>query len=142
MKRVLFALLTVVLSCTMLMAAPPKGKVGVISNETQFKTQVSEYANGLKGLKLKGKKPVVVDFFATWCGPCMRLSPIMDELAKDYKGKVEFYKVDVDQCKAIAKAYGINSIPFVIIATKKGYVIHQGFASKEAMKAKIDAAIK
>lgn len=59
--------------------------------------------------------PVVVDFFATWCGPCRMLSPILDSLAEDFSDKVKFVKLDVDESEDIAKDYSVMSIPTLII---------------------------
>lgn len=67
---------------------------------------------------LKNDLPVLVDFFATWCGPCRMLSPILESLAKDYEGKLAFYKLDVDQAPDIAAEYGVMSIPTLIIFDK------------------------
>ncbi len=62
---------------------------------------------------LKGDKPVVCDFFATWCGPCKMLAPVMEEVSKDFADKAVFVKVDVDENIQLAKRYGIMSIPLV-----------------------------
>lgn len=66
------------------------------------------------------KLPAVVDFYADWCGPCRKIAPIMDELAQDYEGKVNFYKVDVDVCDELAAAFGISSIPAVLFIPEEG----------------------
>jgi thioredoxin len=63
-----------------------------------------------------GKRPVVIDFNATWCGPCQKLKPVLNKLAAQYKGKVDFYSVDVDENQALASALGINAIPHVLVA--------------------------
>lgn len=62
---------------------------------------------------LKGDKPVVCDFFATWCGPCKMLAPVMEEVSRDFADKAVFVKVDVDENIELAKRYGIMSIPLV-----------------------------
>lgn len=62
---------------------------------------------------LKGDKPVVCDFFATWCGPCKMLAPVMDEVSQSYADKAVFVKVDVDKNMELAARYGIMSIPLV-----------------------------
>ena len=62
---------------------------------------------------LKGDKPVVCDFFATWCGPCKMLAPVMDEVSESYADKALFVKVDVDKNMELAARYGIMSIPLV-----------------------------
>jgi thioredoxin 1 len=64
---------------------------------------------------LKDSKPVVCDFFATWCGPCKMLSPILDELSESYTQKATFVKIDVDKNIELAAKYGIMSIPMVMI---------------------------
>ena len=56
----------------------------------------------------------MVDFYATWCGPCQRISPILKELSEEYKGQVTIYKVDVDKCKDIAERFNVRSIPAVM----------------------------
>ena len=62
---------------------------------------------------LTGEKPVVCDFFATWCGPCKMLAPVMDKLSESYGDKAEFVKVDIDKNFELAARYGIMSIPLV-----------------------------
>lgn len=64
---------------------------------------------------IKDEPLVVVDFTATWCGPCKKISPLMDQLAADYDGRAKVTKVDVDQNKSVAKQYGIRSIPAVLV---------------------------
>ncbi|KAI9132717.1 thioredoxin [Acaryochloris sp. CCMEE 5410] len=64
---------------------------------------------------LKDESIVVVDFTATWCGPCKQVSPMMDQLATDYDGRAKVTKVDVDKNKGIAKQFGIRSIPAVLV---------------------------
>ena len=65
-------------------------------------------------MKYLGNKPAIVDFTATWCGPCRSIAPILEELAKEYEGQIVVYKVDVDKCRDIAQAFGISSIPAVL----------------------------
>jgi len=88
---------------------------------------------------LQSTVPVLVDFTATWCGPCQRLAPIIEELAVDYKGKVKICKVDIDEVQDIAGRYGIMSVPTVMIF-KGGAVADTmvGLGSKGSYKAKLD----
>ena len=63
---------------------------------------------------LKSDMPVVVDFFATWCGPCKMVAPILEELADEYAGKIDFYKVDTEKEEELAASFGIRSIPSLL----------------------------
>lgn len=73
---------------------------------------------------LKNKLPVLVDFSATWCGPCRAMEPILNEFSKTYDGKVAVYKVDVDELGDVAGKYGIQSIPTMILM-KNGEIVAQ-----------------
>ncbi len=64
---------------------------------------------------LKSPIPVMVDFYATWCGPCKQLAPIIDSLAKDYVGKLKVVKLDIDEAPTVASAHGIMAVPTVIL---------------------------
>ena len=84
---------------------------------------------------LKGDKPVVCDFFATWCGPCKMLAPVMEEVSKEFEDKAVFVKVDVDDNMELSARYGIMSIPLVVVF-KNGEVAAKslGYTSKEETK--------
>ena len=84
----------------------------------QFSTQVYNLEDN--EMKYLGNKPAIVDFTATWCGPCRSIAPILEELAKEYKDQIVIYKVDVDQCREVAEAFGIQSIPAVLYIPLNG----------------------
>ena len=87
--------------------------------------------------------PVFVDFWAEWCGPCRMVSPVVEELATDYEGKVNFVKVNVDEANELASKYNVFSIPTLAIFNKGEIVSQQvGAASKEAYKNMIDRALE
>ena len=87
-------------------------------SEQEFKAKVSEYAGGFEKWQFKGERPAVIDFYATWCGPCRMIAPSLENLAKKYEGKVDFYKVKVDNCRNLAIDYSVESIPMLIFAPK------------------------
>ncbi len=84
------------------------GEVRHLSSE-EFKQLVADFPSNKNAYI--GNGPCVVDFFAGWCGPCKQLSPIIEQMAQKYAGKVSFYKVDIDQASDVSNAYGIQSIP-------------------------------
>ncbi|MDO9275500.1 MAG: thioredoxin [Lutibacter sp.] len=89
---------------------------------------------------LKSDKPVMVDFWAAWCGPCRMVAPIMEQLAAEYKGKAIIAKVDVDAHQQFAATYGVRNIPTVLVF-KNGEVVEKqvGVAPKATYMQKIDA---
>lgn len=93
----------------------PKSVQTVIEDLTKatFKQKVFDFENN-KQWKYAGDKPCIIDFYADWCGPCKRLAPTVEQVAKDYKGKINVYKVNVDEQQELAGAFGIQGIPAVL----------------------------
>jgi thioredoxin 1 len=95
----------------------------VVFNQINFESEV-----------LQSSVPVLVDFTATWCGPCKALAPIVDKLADDYQGKVRVGKLDIDESPEIAQRYGIRSVPTVLVfkgGQKAGQ--HVGLTTREKL---------
>lgn len=92
--------------------AEKKAKGVTELNAETFQTKV--YNMNQEDLVFLGDKPAIVDFTATWCGPCQRIAPILDELATEYDGKIVIYKVDIDKNRELAKAFKVSSIPAVL----------------------------
>lgn len=92
---------------------------------------------------MESQLPVFVDFWAEWCGPCRMVSPVVEELSDDYKGKVNFVKVNVDEANELASKYNIFSIPTLAIFNKGKIIAQQvGAASKESYKNMIEKALE
>ncbi len=93
-----------------------------VINESNFKSET-------------GSGVVLVDFYGSWCGPCQRLSPVLDELANEVKGKAKIVKVDIDQSKALADAHGVKGVPTLILfknGEEKGRLV--GFRDQKTLE--------
>ena len=108
----------------------------------EFLKRVSNIEENKDNWKFLGNKPAVVDFYAQWCGPCKALSPILEEVSNEYKGKVDIYKVDVDQEEELSAAFGIRTIPTLLfIPMDKNPRIMVGGLPKNKLKEAIDSIL-
>ena len=108
-----------------------------------FINKVMDYKSNPTEWKYKGDKPAVIDFYASWCGPCKMMAPIMDELAAEYEGKVHIYKVDTEAEEELAQVFGIRSIPTILFIPVEGKpMMTQGALPKADMKKIIDENLK
>ncbi len=113
----------------------------VVLDSGQFNTKVYDLSK--EGLVYLGDKPAIVDFYATWCGPCRRISPILEELAGEYKDQIVVYKIDVDKAGDVAKAFGISSIPAILYIPADGSEPQMtiGSRDKATFKKEIDTIL-
>lgn len=89
-------------------------------DKAQFLEKIYNYEKNPQTWKYEGDKPAIVDFFATWCGPCKALGPVLEELAEEYEGKIYIYKVDVDQEPELSGVFGIRSVPTLLFIPANG----------------------
>ena len=114
-----------------------KGKGVTELNSETFNEKV--YDMTLPELAYIGDKPAIVDFTATWCGPCQRIAPILEELADEYKKDIVIYKVDIDKERGLAEAFNISSIPAILYIPADGSdpIMTIGARGKERFKEEI-----
>ena len=86
---------------------------------------IKDYKQYLRGYDFTDNTPVVIDFYATWCGPCQAMAPMLKRLAQEYDGRIKVLKVDVDKNQALAAAARIQSIPTLFFITKDGQIERQ-----------------
>ncbi len=103
-----------------------------LTNDT-FKQLVYNYDKN-KDWKYEGTKPAIIDFYATWCPPCRQLSPLVEEIANQYSGKVVVYKIDTDKEKLLSQTLGISGLPTLLFIPAKGKPqASMGFIPKETI---------
>jgi thioredoxin 1 len=114
-------------------------------HESQFERKIimaAEFTeDGFDSQVLSADKPVLVDFWATWCGPCRQIAPVIDDLAVKYEGRVSVGKVNVEEQPELAQRYGINAIPTLLLF-KNGEIVErfQGVPPRSKLEAAMDMA--
>ncbi len=118
MKKIIYAVALMLFIAILLIAEKPETKPEHLTLET-FKEKVFDFEVN-KEWQFKGEIPAIIDFYADWCGPCKQVAPIMEELAKEYDGKIKIYKIDTDKERQLAGMFGIRSIPSILFIPKEG----------------------
>jgi thioredoxin len=107
-----------------------------------FKEKVFDYETN-KEWVFEGERPAIIDFWAEWCGPCKMVGPVLEELSEEYDGKVDIYKVNVDEQPELAQAFGIQSIPSLLfVPMNEQPQMAMGALPKETFKKAINEALK
>lgn len=117
-----------------------KGKIGTVKmTNADFLEKIADYEKNPTEWKYLGDKPAIVDFYADWCGPCRSIAPVLEELAKEYEGKIVIYKVNTDKERDLSAAMGIQSLPSLLFIPMEGQPqMAKGALPKETFKKIID----
>ncbi len=89
-------------------------------NKAAFLNKVANYETSPSEWKFLGERPAIIDFYATWCGPCKMLSPVLEELAAEYAGKIDIYKINVEEEEELAGVFGVRSVPTLLFVPMEG----------------------
>ena len=118
-------------------------KMGTIHlTKAEFLTKVANYEANPTEWKYLGDKPCIIDFYATWCGPCKTIAPILEDLAKEYDGQIYIYKIDTEKEQELAAAFGIRSIPTILFCpVGENPQMAQGAMPKDAFKQAIEEVL-
>ena len=114
----------------------------IMLTKQDFLEKVMNYEKNQGGWVYEGDKPALIDFYADWCGPCRQVAPVLEELAKEYEGKIYIYKVDTQKEQELAAVFGISSIPSFLIVPQEGKPqMARGALPKETFKQIIDEVL-
>lgn len=109
----------------------------------EFKDKIWNFEANSKEWKYQGDKPAIIDLYATWCGPCKRLAPILSDIQKEYGNKLQIYKVDVDKERQLAQLFNASSIPLMVFIPKEGEpFLVSGLRPKEQLEQIITENLK
>lgn len=118
-------------------------KMGTIHlTKAEFLSKVANYEANPTQWKYLGDKPCIIDFYASWCGPCKTIAPILEDLAKEYDGQIYIYKINTEEEQELAAAFGIRSIPTLLFCPMGGAPqMTQGAMPKESFKQAINEVL-
>ncbi len=110
--------------------------------KAEFLEKVTNYETNPSEWKYLGDKPMLIDFYASWCGPCKMIAPILEELATEYGEQIDIFKVDTEKEQELAAVFGIKSIPSLLFVPMEGLPqMAQGAMSKKSFKEIIDKVL-
>lgn len=105
----------------------------------QFLRKIADYEKNPDSFRFLGSRPALIDFYAGWCGPCKMLAPVLEELSDEYAGRVDIYKVDVEQEEELAALFRVRSIPTLVYIPMDGKIrVTQGAVGKPQLKEAIE----
>lgn len=139
MKKILLLIVSVFMTGSLVYGQT--GKV-IHINQSEFIEKVYDYKKNPDKWVYEGSKPAIIDFYADWCGPCRRLSPVLEKLAEKYKDKIVIYKVNTDKERELAAAFGITSLPtLVFIPLGDTPQVSQGALPREVLEKGIEEVL-
>ena len=147
MRKILASLIVLctftTIACAQTANEGKEKEADVIQMDKQlFIDKVFDYTTGATEWEYKGEKPAVIDFYATWCGPCRMVAPILKDLAKEYGDSIIIYKVDTDKEKELSMAMGIQSLPTIVFIPQNGQPqVIIGAADKRTFRQAIDEVL-
>lgn len=146
MKQRILTLLVAVVMAFALSAQAPTIEQSTVKvthlTKAEFLAKVMNYEKNPQEWIYLGDKPCLIDFYASWCGPCKRLAPILDELAQEYAGEIYIYKIDTEKERELAAVFAVRSIPTLLFCPMgENPQIAQGALPKEQLKEAIDKVL-
>lgn len=118
------------------------GMTTVTLTKADFLTKVADIESNPNEFKYIGDRPALIDFYATWCGPCKAIAPVLEDLAAEYGDSIVIYKIDTDKEQELASLFGIRSIPSLLFVPMEGQPqMAQGAMSKEQFREAIDKVL-
>ena len=146
MKQRILTLFLVVMMAFAVVAQVPTTEQSTVKvthlTKADFLAKVVNYEKNPTEWIYLGDKPCLIDFYASWCGPCKRLAPVLDELAQEYAGEIYIYKIDTEKERELAAVFGVSSIPTLLFCPMgENPQIAQGALPKEQLKEAIDKVL-